>query len=69
MTLYLSGALRACNSNLLTVILPQSQAKQPAEMQPLLSRVTNVIEQSQFDDDDLRIAAEKCNIKILQQVR
>ena len=41
------GALRACNSNLLTVILPQSLLKQPAEMQPLLSRVVNVEDQPQ----------------------
>ena len=41
------GALRACNSNLLTVILPQSLMKQPAEMQPLLSRVVSVMDQPQ----------------------
>lgn len=59
------GALRACNSNLLTVILPQSLLKQPAEMQPLLSRVVNVEDQPQNDDMDLKEAAAECNIKIL----
>lgn len=62
------GALRACNSNLLTVILPQSQMKQPAEMQPLLSRVVDVVEQPEFDDLDIKDAAERCNIKILGKV-
>lgn len=62
------GALRACNSNLLTVILPQSLMKQPAEMQPLLSRVVNVEDQPQYDDMDLKEAATECNTKILGRV-
>jgi hypothetical protein len=36
------GALRACNPDLLTVILPQSLALQPPEMQLLLAKVADV---------------------------
>jgi hypothetical protein len=62
------GALRACNSNLLTVILPQSLGKQPPEMQALLMRVTDLIQQPQFDDLDFKEAAASCNTKILDAV-
>ena len=62
------GALRACNPDMLTVILPQSLLRQPAEMQPLLSRVANLIEQPEFDDLDIKTAAEKCNDIIISQV-
>jgi len=62
------GALRACNSNLLTVILPQSLARQPPETQPLLMRVADLIQQPQFDDLDFREAAARCNSKILEAV-
>ena len=62
------GALRACNSNLLTVILPQSLGKQPPEMQPLLMRVADLIQQPQFDDLDFKEAAANCNSKILDAV-
>jgi hypothetical protein len=62
------GALRACNPDLLTVILPQSLFRQPAEMQILLARVSNLIQQSQNDDLDLKEAANLCNLKILSSV-
>lgn len=62
------GALRACNPDLLTVILPQSLFKQPAEMQPLLARVENLIEQPQYDELDIKEAANLCNEKITAQV-
>ena len=62
------GALRACNPDLLTVILPQSLTNQPVEMQPLLLRVSNLIEQSNNDNLDLKDAAVKCNESILQIV-
>jgi hypothetical protein len=59
------GALRACNPDLLTVLLPQSLMRQPYEMQTLLSRVVNVIEQPQHDQIDLKQAANKCNYQLL----
>jgi hypothetical protein len=62
------GALRACNPDLLTVILPQSLALQPPEMQLLLSRVANKLEQPQYDLMDLKEAANMCNVKILSCV-
>lgn len=62
------GALRACNPDLLTVILPQSLALQPPEMQLLLSRVANKLEQPKYDQMDLKEAANMCNVKILSCV-
>lgn len=62
------GALRACNPDLLTVMLPQSLAMQPAEMQVLLSRVANLIEMPVNDDMELREAANMCNARILSSV-
>ena len=62
------GALRACNPDMLTVILPQSLCRQPAEMQPLLMRVANLVEQPQYDDLDFKEAANLCNEKILANV-
>jgi hypothetical protein len=64
----IKGALRACNADLLTVILPQSISKQPTEIQPLLLRVANLIEQSQYDELDLKDAANICNMKIVSMV-
>ena len=64
----IKGSLRACNPDLLTVLLPQSLHRQPAEMQPLLLRVANLIESPQFDDLELRDAAVICNEKILESV-
>lgn len=65
----IKGALRACNPDMLTVILPQSLIKQPPEMQNLLFRVANLVEQPEFDDLDLKAAAAKCNEKILTYVQ
>jgi len=62
------GALRACNPDLLSVILPQSLYKQPAEMQPLLTRVANLIQQPEFDDMGLKEAANICNEKLIMDV-
>jgi hypothetical protein len=62
------GALRACNTELLTVVLPQSLVLQPPEMQALLSRVTNLIEMPKNDELDLREAANLCNRQILARV-
>lgn len=62
------GALRACNPDLLTVILPQSRWKQPLELQSVLNRVSNVIESPENDGLDLKEAANLCNYKILAEV-
>lgn len=62
------GALRACNPDLLTVVLPQSLYKQPPEIQPLLSRVANLIQQPENDDLDLKDAAMQCNEQIIAMV-
>ena len=64
----IKGALRACNSDLLTVILPQSLDKQPAEMRPLFNRVVNLIDNPDNDHLDLKEAANLCNEKILSIV-
>lgn len=62
------GALRACNPDLLTVILPQSLFMQEPAMMPLLSRVVNVIEQPDNDDMPLKTAANLCNMRIIRSV-
>lgn len=62
------GALRACNPDLLTVMLPQSIYKQPAEIQALLQRVQNIHEMPEYDHLDLREAANLCNVGILSSV-
>lgn len=62
------GALRACNPDMLTVILPQSRWKQPLELQSILNRVNNVIESPENDGLDLKEAANLCNYKILAEV-
>jgi len=64
----ISGALRACNPNLLTVILPQSILRQPPEMQSILMRVGNLIQQPEMDEMDFKEAANLCNEKILLSV-
>lgn len=64
----IKGALRACNPDLLSVILPQSLYKQPAEMQPLLARVANLIQQPEFDDLELKEAANICNERLIMNV-
>jgi hypothetical protein len=62
------GALRACNPDLLTVVLPQSLFKQPPEIQPLLSRVANLVQQPEYDDLELKEAAAICNEQIISMV-
>ena len=49
-TAVIYGALRACSSELLTVILPQSLPRQPPEMQAVLMRVANLVEHPEYDD-------------------
>lgn len=58
------GALRACNPDLLTVILPQSLSKQSSEVRQLLSSVTNVVELPENDAIGLKEAANICNYQI-----
>lgn len=58
------GALRACNPDLLTVILPQSLSRQSEEMQNLLSSVTHVVESPENDRLELKEAANLCNYQI-----
>ena len=53
------GALRAEKPELLTVVLPQSRSKQPAESQELLEQVANVIEMPQNDSLTL-LEAGRC---------
>lgn len=63
------GALRAENSDLLTVVLPQSMSKQPQESQDLLQQVANVIEMPQNDDLPLLEASRICNRDIIGRVQ
>ena len=64
----IKGALRACNPDLLTVILPQSLFQQPPEIHPLLLRVANLVQQPEFDDVDIREAAYMCNEVLISNV-
>jgi len=64
----ISGALRACNADLLTVILPQSILRQDPDMQVLLMRVANLVQQPELDDMDFKEAAQLCNDKIIKAV-
>ncbi|XP_021752090.1 uncharacterized protein LOC110717645 [Chenopodium quinoa] len=63
------GALRAETPELLTVILPQSLAKQPPESQELLAKVKNVIEKPYNDHLPLLEASRLCNMDIISQVQ
>lgn len=67
-TAVIYGALRACSSELLTVILPQSLPRQPAEMQTVLMRVANLIEHPENDDLDFKEAVSLCNDNVLSCV-
>ena len=67
-TAVIRGALRACNPDLLTVILPQSLLRQPSDMQVLLARVQQLIEMPMNDEMELKDAANLCNAKILNSV-
>ena len=59
------GALRAERPDLLTVVLPQSLAKQTKESQNLLKEVKDVVEMPQNNDMSLDIASRICNSKLL----
>uniref|UniRef100_A0A7R9YDI6 DNA recombination-mediator protein A n=1 Tax=Pinguiococcus pyrenoidosus TaxID=172671 RepID=A0A7R9YDI6_9STRA len=61
------GALRAGAPDLLTVVLPQSISKQPAESQKLLAKVKNVVEMSQNDGLGLDMASRLCNSDLLSR--
>ena len=61
------GALRAEDPELLTVVLPQSLAKQPAESQQLLENVEGLIEMPQNDDKTLDVASRICNSYLVNQ--
>ena len=63
------GALRAENPDLLTVVLPQSLDKQPAESQELLQQVQNLVEMSQNDELPLLEASRICNRDITHRVQ
>ena len=63
------GALRAERADLLTVVLPQSRARQPPESQELLAKVTHVVEMPQNDALPLAEASRICNEDILRRVQ
>lgn len=63
------GALRAEKPELLTVVLPQSMDKQPAESQELLQQVQNVISMPQNDELSLLEASRICNTDIIGRVQ
>lgn len=52
----------------MTVILPQSIFKQPPQVQPLLNRVANLIQQPEYDELELKDAASLCNEQIIALV-
>ncbi|KAG5189568.1 hypothetical protein JKP88DRAFT_271571 [Tribonema minus] len=61
------GALRAERPDLLTVVLPQSLAKQSDESQELLTQVQNVIDAPQNDHLPLDVASRLCNSDLLSR--
>lgn len=61
------GALRAENQDLLTVVLPQSLDKQPAESQEMLTHVENLIEKPENDHLSLFDASRLCNQDIVSR--
>jgi len=61
------GALRAERPDLLTVVLPQSMAKQPKESQELLKKVEDIIAMPQNDDMSLDVASKICNSYLLSR--
>ncbi|GJQ09110.1 hypothetical protein GpartN1_g6618.t1 [Galdieria partita] len=61
------GALRADKPDQLTVILPQSQMKQPEEILTLLKTVRNVHEMPHNDDLPLDVASRLCNSVIISK--
>lgn len=63
------GALRAEKPELLTVVLPQSLAKQPRESRELLEGVKQVVEKPENDDMPLVEASRICNDAIVSKVK
>eukprot|EP00891_Asterochloris_glomerata_P002276 jgi/Astpho2/2276/Aster-03247 len=63
------GALRAEKPDLLTVVLPQSRSKQPADSQELLEQVQHVVEMPQNDGLTLLEASRICNRDIVNRVQ
>lgn len=60
----IKGAMRA-DSNLLTVILPQSLARQPRESKQQLEQVVHLVENSHNDHLSLGEASALCNREII----
>lgn len=63
------GALRAEKPELLTVVLPQSLAKQPRESRELLEGVKQVVEKPENDGMPLVEASRICNDAIVSKVK
>lgn len=61
------GALRANQTDLLTVVLPQSFEKQTSESQELLNKVKNIIAFPERDGLSLEMASRLCNSFLLNQ--
>jgi len=61
------GALRANQTNSLTVVLPQSLEKQDTESQELLKKVENLIAFPHRDEMSLEMASKLCNSFLLNQ--
>ncbi|MBW4536765.1 MAG: hypothetical protein RLZZ499_1312 [Cyanobacteriota bacterium] len=62
----IKGAMRA-DSNLLTVILPQSLSRQPKESKKQLEQVVHLIENSNNDHMSLGEASAMCNSEIISR--
>ncbi|MBL1209562.1 DNA recombination-mediator protein A [Geminocystis sp. GBBB08] len=60
------GAMRA-DPNLLTVILPQSLARQPRESQDQLNQVIHLVENPDYDHLPLGEASAMCNREIISR--
>ncbi|GAB0491290.1 hypothetical protein MMPV_002542 [Pyropia vietnamensis] len=63
----IKGALRAEKPDLLTVVLPQSMRRQPADSQTQLKKVKHVVELSKNDSLPLVYASQLCNSDILSR--
>jgi hypothetical protein len=65
-----AAAIRGClevDPSKLTVLLPQSLDRQPAEIRDLLDRVLHLIEKPEQDDLPLPIASSLCNQEIINR--
>lgn len=65
----IKGALRASTPHHLTVILPQSLKRQPAESQELLAQVQDLVEMPENDGLTLMEASRICNQRIVACVQ